>query len=187
MTFNTIGKLISSLLLLIILFLSIILSSFVNAHMPLTGKWIDDYLVDTTTKIIGVREEAKIIIHLGNMKYAGFAPSDLNIIVEFIDSNSNKVIGSYRALSWAENPEIYGNGPGYYKTQSGPLFNETGIYKVRVKIIDIGEAEFEISVVEKSMMSEIGILIGNVLRVGVFGAIVVYIFIYIWRKKLRKA
>lgn len=160
--------------------LSVILVQPAYAHMPLTGKWIGDYLVDPT-RVVQVREEAKVTIHLGNMKLAGFAPPDLNVTVEFLELDSNVSLGRYEALSWANLPELYGLGPGYYRTPRGPVFDKPGGYNLRVSIAGQGEADFELQVVEQSRANPS--LIENMIRAVVVGVIGGYVLFHLWRRR----
>jgi hypothetical protein len=160
--------------------LSVMLVEPVYGDMPLTGKWIGDYLVNPSS-VVQTREEAKITIHLGNMKLGGFAPPDLNITVEFLEPNSNVSLGRYEALSWANLPELYGLGPGYYKTPRAPVFDKPGIYNLRVRIEHQGEADFELKVVEQSGATPS--LIENMIRAVVVGVIGGYVLFHLWRRR----
>jgi len=178
------GKLI---FIVAITLLPAILIQPVYCHMPLTGKWIGDYLVETTTKAVEVGEEVKVMIHLGNMKLAGFAPHDLNITVEFLQPDGNLSFGRYEAQSWATLPELYGQGPGYYKASSGPVFNEPGRYILRVRISGQGEADFEMNVIEQSRVSSLASLIENTIKAAVVGVIGGYILLHLWRRRKESA
>jgi hypothetical protein len=169
-----------SAFILTVALLSVILLEPVYGHMPLTGKWIGDYLVDPTS-LVQVREEAKITIHLGNLKLGGFAPPDLNITVEFLEPNSNVSLGRYEALSWADLPELYGLGPGYYRTPRAPVFDKPGIYSLLVRIEHQGEADFELKVVGQS--GGISSLIENMVRAVVVAVVGGYVLFHLWRRR----
>jgi hypothetical protein len=159
--------------------LSVILVKPVYGHMPLTGKWIGDYLVDPTS-LVHVGEEAKITIHLGNLKLGGFAPPDLNITVEFLEPN-NVSLGRYEALSWADLPELYELGPGYYRTPRAPVLDKLGAYSLLVSIERQGEADFELKVVEES--GGISSLIEMMVRAVVVAVVGGYVLFRLWRRR----
>lgn len=100
-------------------------------------------MVDTVPKAAVVGEEARIIIHLGNIKTGGPVPTDLDITVEFLESGD--VVESCKA-------EPGGPEPGDYTTPIGHVYTEPGRYKIRVRMLG-EEADFEIKVVEQFEMS----------------------------------
>jgi hypothetical protein len=113
------------------------------------------------------------------LKLGGFAPPDLNITVEFLEP-TNVSLGRYQALSWADLPELYGLGPGYYRTPRAPVFEKPGICSLRVRIEHEGEADFELRVVGQSGISS---LIENMVRAVVVVVVGGYVLFHLWRRR----
>ncbi|MFQ5710153.1 MAG: hypothetical protein ACE5GD_00085 [Candidatus Geothermarchaeales archaeon] len=119
--------------------------------MPLTGERFGDYLVDTAPKVVVVGEEARLLLHIGNIKTGKTAPSDLDIVVEFLDPDTGVVLGSYETVPWTEVPAgraIAGFEIGDYLMLEGYVFDKPGRYPIRVKMLG-QEAEYDIKVVEE--------------------------------------